>query len=45
MAYKPSELTFAELKKFLTPQFGDWDDEEEHEITDMRELFEDLPEA
>ena len=24
---------------------GDWEEEDEHEITDMRELFEDLPEA
>ena len=44
-ANHPENQTAQECLIFLLRMFGDWEDEEEHEITDMRELFEDLPEA
>ena len=43
-ANHPENQTAQECLIFLLRMFGDWE-EEEHEITDMRELFEDLPEA
>ena len=43
-ANHPESQTAQECLIFLLKMFGDWE-EDEHEITDMRELFEDLPEA
>ena len=44
-ANHPESQTAQECLIFLLRMFGDWENEKEHEITDMRELFEDLPEA
>ena len=44
-ANHPESQTAQECLIFLLRMFGNWENEKEHEITDMRELFEDLPEA
>ena len=45
-ANHPESQTAQECLIFLLKMFGDWEeDEEDFDITDIRELFDDLPEA